>query len=83
MGEPIRQPAQVPSERHEVVVVLETIHFPVPDFDTSPSTYEVISYNYTTAKDDVSRRLQNASIVILVTCPINAQTLGDSPHLYV
>ncbi len=81
MTEEIQAPKKLPGNGHEVIVDLETIHHSTPEFDTAPSTHEIIEYKYSTAQDDIADRLKFASIVLTVTCPINAQTLGEAPYL--
>ena len=81
MTEEIQVPKKLPGDGHEVIVDLETIHHSTPEFDTAPSTHETIQYLYSTAQDGIADRLKFASIVLTVTCPINAQTLGEAPYL--
>ena len=81
MTEEIQVPKKLPGTGHEVIVDLETIHHSTPEFDTEPSTHETIKYLYSTVQDDIADRLKFASIVLTVTCPINAQTLGEAPYL--
>ncbi|ROW07393.1 hypothetical protein VMCG_03855 [Cytospora schulzeri] len=75
-------PKQLPSDTHEVIAVLESIHVPWEDFDSSPRTHEVLLYQNTNAKeDDVVARIKDASIVICTTCKLPAETLKQAPYL--
>ncbi|KUI72009.1 Glycerate dehydrogenase [Cytospora mali] len=75
-------PKQPPSDIHEVIVVLESIHVPWEDFDSSPKTHEVLLYKNTNAKeDDVVARIRDASIVICTICNLPAETLKHAPYL--
>lgn len=78
-------PKKVPDDSHHVVVKLETIHVPATSVDTSPFSHEFISYEFTPKEDTalVAERIKYASIVVTTTVPINAQTLGETPYLYV
>ncbi|KAK3941335.1 hypothetical protein QBC46DRAFT_382942 [Diplogelasinospora grovesii] len=80
--EEIRQPAKLPDgNNHEVIVSLESSYYVLPTLDISPKTYEAIEYKHITAKDDVAERIKNASVVVIIICPINAQTLGEAKYL--
>lgn len=80
--EPILAPKQLPSERHEVIAVLESIHVPWEDFDSSPRTNEVLLYKNTIAgEDDIAARIRDASIVICTICRLTAETLKQAPSL--
>ncbi|KUI61688.1 Glycerate dehydrogenase [Cytospora mali] len=76
-------PKQLPSDTHEVIVVLESIHVPWEDFDSSPKTHEILLYKNTNAKeeDDVIARIRDASIVICTICNLPAETLKHAPYL--
>jgi hypothetical protein len=80
--EKIQRARRLPDETHHVIVKLETIHVPATtNLDTTPFTHELIGYSFTTPKDDVAGRIQDASIVISTTCPLNAETMGKAPFL--
>ncbi|KAJ4324687.1 hypothetical protein N0V84_003812 [Fusarium piperis] len=81
--EQVHRPRRLPDDTHHVIVKLETIHVPAPTIDLSPLTHELITYEYTppTAKALIAARIHDASIVTLTTVPINAETLGEAPHL--
>ncbi|EGY17164.1 hypothetical protein VD0002_g9806 [Verticillium dahliae] len=76
-------PKKLPSETHHVIVKLEAIHVEAPEIDSSPYTHEAIVYDYTpaTAHELIAARLHEASIFITTMIPVNAQTLGEAPHL--
>ncbi|KAK7732253.1 hypothetical protein SLS53_008542 [Cytospora paraplurivora] len=75
-------PKRLPSDTHEVIVVLESIHVPWEDFDSSPKTHEVLLYKNTNAgEDDVVARIKDASIVICTICRLSAETLKQAPYL--
>lgn len=81
-SEPTLAPKQPPSDRHEVISVLESIHVPWEDFDTSPRTNEVLLYKNTIAgQDDVAARVRDASIIVCTICRLTAETLRQAPHL--
>lgn len=81
-GEPIRQPQRPASADHEVIVLLEGVHLTFEDIDTAPlKTHEMITYHRVTAPAEVRERIQCASIVIATQCRINAESLGEAPHL--
>lgn len=80
MEEEVLVPKKLPDDTHEVIVVLETIHVPTPEFDTSSKTHEVLKYKYTGPKD-VAARIKNASIVFVTTCTLGADNLGEAPYL--
>lgn len=77
----ILAPKKLPDETHHVIVILEAVHIPVPEFDTSPMTHEVLRYQFTSAKDDVAGRIGCASIVVVGVCPITEETLSKAPYL--
>lgn len=80
--EPILVPKDLPSEHHEVIVVLESIHVPWEPVDLSPRTYEALVYHNTVAgADDVVARIKDASIVICTTCKLTGETLAQAPYL--
>jgi hypothetical protein len=82
ISEEVHEPKQLPSEKHLVIVKLEAIHVKAPGtLNLGSLTYEIVSYHYTTVKDDVAARLRHASVVITTTVPINAKTLGEAKHL--
>ncbi|KAG6360808.1 hypothetical protein INS49_011875 [Diaporthe citri] len=75
-------PKQPPSDRHEVIAVLESIHVPWEDFDSSPRTNEALLYKNTIAgEDDIAARIRDASIVICTICRLTAETLRQAPYL--
>ncbi len=78
----VLSPQRLPDDNHIVVVALENTH-PVPtDMDLPLGrTSEVLIYQHSTAEDDVAARVQCATVVVTTTCPINAATLGEAPHL--
>lgn len=81
-SEPTLSPKQLPSDRHEVIAVLESIHVPWEQFDSSPRTNEVLLYKNTTpGEDDVAARIKDASIVVLTICRLTAETLRQAPYL--
>ncbi|CAN8105105.1 unnamed protein product [Discula destructiva] len=81
-SEPTLTPKALPSEAHEVIVVLETIHVPWEPVDLSPKTYEALVYHNTVAdRDDVAARIKNASIVVCTICKLSAATLSQAPFL--
>ncbi|KAL1873885.1 hypothetical protein Daus18300_003757 [Diaporthe australafricana] len=81
-SEPTLVPRQLPSDRHEVIAVLESIHVPWEEFDSSPKTHEVLLYKNTDAgEDDVAARVKDASIVICTICKLTAETLKQAPYL--
>ncbi|KAI3401148.1 hypothetical protein diail_294 [Diaporthe ilicicola] len=81
-SEPTLTPQRLPSDGHEVIAVLESIHVPWEDFDSSPGTHEVLLYNNTIAgEDDVAARIRDASIVICTICRLTAETLKQAPYL--
>ncbi|KAF3015108.1 hypothetical protein E8E14_012724 [Neopestalotiopsis sp. 37M] len=81
-GEPIRQPQRPALADHEVIVLLEGVHLTFEDIDTAPlKTHEMITYHRVTAPAEVRERIQCASIVIATQCRINAESLGEAPHL--
>lgn len=81
-AEPTLTPKQLPSDTHEVIAVLETIHVPWEPVDLSPKTYEALVYFQTKAdEDDVVARIKDASIVICTTCRLTGETLAMAPYL--
>lgn len=81
-SEPTLTPKQLPSNQHEVIAVLESIHVPWEDFDSSPRTNEVLLYKNTIAgQDDIAARIRDASIVICTICRLTAETLRQAPYL--
>lgn len=81
-SDPNLAPKQLPSDRHEVIAVLESIHVPWEDFDSSPRTHEALLYKNTIAgEDDVAARVRDASIVICTICRLTAETLRQAPYL--
>ncbi|KAI0193453.1 D-isomer specific 2-hydroxyacid dehydrogenase [Astrocystis sublimbata] len=74
-------PKQLPSPSHEVIVVLEEVHLPVSQVDTSPRTHEIISYRSISRPDEIRARVQCASILIATQAFITADSLGDAPYL--
>ncbi|KAI1827656.1 D-isomer specific 2-hydroxyacid dehydrogenase [Xylaria intraflava] len=76
-----REPKQLPSSTHEVIVVLEEVHLVVDRFDTSPRSHEVISYYRIAEAEEIRRRIQCASIVITAQAFITAESLGEAPYL--
>lgn len=81
-SEPTLVPRQLPSDRHEVIAVLESIHVPWEEFDSSPRTHEVLLYKNTDAgEDDVAARVKDASIVICTIGKLTAETLKQAPYL--
>lgn len=80
MEEELLVPKRLPDDTHEVIVVLETIHVPMPEVDTGCKTHEVLLYKYTGPKD-VAARIKNASIVFVTTCTLSAESLGEAPYL--
>ncbi|KAI0483108.1 D-isomer specific 2-hydroxyacid dehydrogenase [Xylariaceae sp. FL0804] len=81
LGDDLKRPGQLPSSTHEVVVLLEAVHLPPGDLDTSPRTHELIVYQSINRPDEIRERIQCASIVIAPQAHINAETLGEAPHL--
>ena len=81
----VKTPAKLPDGSHHVIVKLETIHVPATELDTTPFSHEQITYEYTPPGDTtlIAERVRNASIVATTTVPINANTLGDAPFLWV
>lgn len=81
-SEPTLPPKQLPSDGHEVIAVLESIHVPWEEFDSSPRTHEVLLYKNTIpGDDDVAARVRDASIVICTICRLTAETLRQAPYL--
>lgn len=75
-------PKRLPSDGHEVIAVLESIHVPWEDFDSSPRTNEVLLYRNTVAgEDDIAARVRDASVVICTICRLTAETLRQAPYL--
>lgn len=81
MDKQVLVPKQLPSESHEVIAVLESIHIPYGEYDTSPKTHEVLLYEYTSATDDIVGRIKNASIAVLTTVHLTAERLSQAPFL--
>lgn len=81
-SEPNLTPKSLPSQSHEVIAVLESIHVPWEPIDLSPRTYEALVYRNTVAgTDDVVARIKDASIVICTTCKLTGETLSQAPYL--
>ncbi|POS71730.1 glycerate dehydrogenase [Diaporthe helianthi] len=81
-SEPTLAPKQLPSAGHEVIAVLESIHVPWEEFDSTPSTHEVLLYKYSNPDDDdVAARVRDASMVISSICRLTAETLRQAPYL--
>lgn len=81
-SEPTLAPKQPPSGGHEVIAVLESIHVPWEEFESTPSSHEVLLYKYTNPDDDdVAARVRDASIVICSICRLTAETLRQARYL--
>lgn len=81
-SEALLTPKNLPSDSHEVIVVLESIHVPWEPPDLSPRTYEALVYRNTSADtDDVAARIKNASVVICSVCRLTGETLSQAPYL--
>lgn len=81
-SEALLTPKNPPSDSHEVIVVLESIHVPWEPIDLSPRTYEALVYRNTLPGiDDVAARIKNASIVICTICQLTGETLSQAPYL--
>lgn len=86
-SEPTLAPSKLPSDAHEVIAVLESIHVPwVEPVDLGggapEKTYEALVYRNTVAgEDDVAARIRDASIVVCSTCRLTGETLGKAPYL--
>lgn len=81
MDDTLKLPQQLPSSTHEVIVVLDEVHFAVENIDTTPRSHEIISYHRIATADDVRSRIQCASIVIATQAFITAESLGEAPYL--
>ncbi|KAI1300900.1 D-isomer specific 2-hydroxyacid dehydrogenase [Xylaria venustula] len=77
----LKLPKQLPSPTHEVIVVLEEVHFAVDHVDTAPQSHEIVSYHHISKADEVRCRIQCASIVIATQAFITAESLGEAPYL--
>ncbi|KAI1809563.1 D-isomer specific 2-hydroxyacid dehydrogenase [Poronia punctata] len=81
MDDALILPKQLPSPTHQVIVVLEAVHLPITDIDTTPQTHELISYHKVHLLDEIRDRIQCASIVVTAQALITAESLGDAPYL--
>ncbi|KAI0545096.1 D-isomer specific 2-hydroxyacid dehydrogenase [Xylaria curta] len=77
----LKEPKQLPSPTHEVIVVLEEVHLAVDHIDTTPRSHEIISYHRIAKADEIRCRIQCASIVIATQAAITAESLGEAPYL--
>ncbi|GAW15113.1 hypothetical protein ANO14919_045220 [Xylariales sp. No.14919] len=77
----LKAPQQLPSPTHEVIVVLEKVHFAIDHVDTASRSHEIISYYCVSKADEIRRRIQCASVVIATQAFITAESLGEAPHL--
>ncbi|KAI0466949.1 D-isomer specific 2-hydroxyacid dehydrogenase [Xylaria cf. heliscus] len=77
----LKEPKQLPSPTHEVIVVLEEVHLAVDHVDTTPRSHEIISYHRIAKADEIRCRIQRASIVIATQAFITAESLGEAPYL--
>lgn len=66
-----------------VIVALETIHCPIPEFQLSDTNTYILQSHFQSRQEDVASRIRDADIVLTTTCPINAFTLEPdmSPRL--
>ncbi|TRX98073.1 hypothetical protein FHL15_001283 [Xylaria flabelliformis] len=77
----LKEPRELPSPTHEVIVVLEEVHLAVDHIDTTPRSHEIISYHRIAKADEIRCRIQCASIVIATQAVITAESLGEAPYL--
>ncbi|KAI1491926.1 hypothetical protein F5X96DRAFT_629001 [Biscogniauxia mediterranea] len=52
----LKLPLKLPSSTHEVIVMLEGIHVPIDQVDTTPRSHELISYHYMAKSHEIRRR---------------------------
>lgn len=80
--EPLLIAKQLPSDTHEVIVVLESIHVPWEDIDLSPKTHETLVYrNSVVGKDNIAARIKDASIIVCTIGKLPGEILAQAPHL--
>lgn len=91
-SEPTLTPSRLPSDEHEVIAVLESIHVPWeepvdlgevgPPEARRKKTYEALVYrNTTVGVDDVVARIRDASVVVCAVCRLTRETLEKAPYL--
>lgn len=71
---------------HHEIVALEKQHQPLPPTGFSfppPTTYTLTAYDSTSSRNELHARIHNATIIIVTTVKIDAQTLHPAitPHL--
>ncbi|KAI0391185.1 D-isomer specific 2-hydroxyacid dehydrogenase [Xylariaceae sp. FL0594] len=81
MDDALKLPKQLPSDTHEVVVLLEAVHLPLEDLDTAPRSHELISYPRAFTADEIRERIQCASIVVAPQAKITPESLGEAKYL--
>ncbi|KAH8673325.1 D-isomer specific 2-hydroxyacid dehydrogenase [Xylariales sp. PMI_506] len=77
----VQTPQALPSESHEVIVVLDTVHITFPGLETTPKTHELLNYNRVVEPDEICKRIQCASIVITAQSRVDAASMGAAPYL--
>ncbi|KAI0505914.1 D-isomer specific 2-hydroxyacid dehydrogenase [Xylaria bambusicola] len=77
----LKVPDQLPSLDHEVIVLLEEVHFTVDAVDTTPRSHEILAYHRISKAEEIRERIQCASIVIATQSCITAESLGEAPYL--
>lgn len=90
-SEPTLHPSRLPSDTHEVIAVLESIHVPWEEpvdlgsaaVGGGKKTYEALVYRNTVAHagDDVVARIRDASVVVCSTCRLTGEMLERAPYL--
>jgi phosphoglycerate dehydrogenase-like enzyme len=80
MAEPVLSPKKLPDGTHAVIVVLATVHLPMPEVDTAPLTHEVLAYKHTTPQE-APERVKDASVIVTTSTPITKELIEGAPHL--